>query len=578
MIMSLGMEETLPSDDEIKHAIPKEGWQLRSNQMLWIPAIVAILIYLPTLGHQGVIDDRLLILDNPYLQNFSGLFALWTQDLWEASAMHASAHYYRPLPMTLYWFQILLLGTKLWWLRLGNILIFAGAAAILPRLFLRTNPKLGIPWATTLALCWALHPLHSEAVIWLSGRFDSLVLLLSLGTLFVNTDERRGRLVPVMLALALLTKEVGIALFPAILLGDFVKHGSWRQSLQLEGKKWLYSGLTVGVYLLLRRTLGIYGATDILLGISPSAVLSGFADLSITYAKLTFLPLGLDVHHWSIPRSFSLGIGILIAHALLFGGAFLFARKHNAGTMISGCTLTILALILASNIGPSQHVFGDRFWCLSSVGLVLVLAQVLENREPLRRTWMILGLGASAVLGMLTVLRGTDWASEERLAERTLAQEPNHPHWLIISAHQALRRGQIEEARGRLERVLQIEPKMSKAHNALCVTEMRAGRLDVAERECLEATHLAPENASAWANLASVYVNGKRYEETRKAAEKALTIQPKNVDAEYLLAIVAANRGVMDEARERVKRGLSYAPRHPGLKQLEKQLDSSLPQ
>jgi tetratricopeptide (TPR) repeat protein len=572
------MEETSPIDDEIKAPTPKESWRLLPHHWLWIPAIVAFLIYLPTLGHEGVIDDRLLILDNPYLQTFSGLFDLWTRDLWEASAMHASAQYYRPLPMTLYWFQILLFGPKLWWLRLGNILMFAGAAAILPRLLLRSNPKLGIPWATTLALCWTLHPLHSEAVIWLSGRFDTLVLLLSLGTLFCNTDERRGRLVPWLLALALLTKEVGIALFPAILVGDFVKHGRWDRCLQVEGKKWLVSGLVVGAYLVLRRALGIYGATDIILGISPAVVLSGFADLSITYAKLTVLPLGLDVHHWSTARSLSVAIAVLITHGLLCGGAFILARKHQAGTMIAGCTLTLLSMMLASNVGPSQHVFGDRFWTLASVGLVLVLAQVLENREPLRRTWMVLGFVTSAVLGVLTVLRGTDWASEERLAERTLAQEPNHPHWLVISAHQALRRGQIEEARGRLERVLQIEPNMGKAHNALCVTEMRAGRLDLAEKECRRAIALMPDHASAWLNLASVYVNAKRYEDTRNAAEKALSIQPQNAEAEYLLAIVFANLEAFDEARKPLARGLAISPRHPGLRKLEAQLGSSSPQ
>lgn len=567
------MEESpsINGDNEVTRS--RDAQKVRPEDLLWLPAIVAILIYLPVLGHEGVIDDRLLILDNPYLQNASGLVELWKQDLWEASAMHSSAQYYRPLPMTLYWLQMLLLGPKLWWLRLGNVLIFAGAAALLPRLLLRTNPKLGIPWVTTLSLCWALHPLHTEAVIWLSGRFDTLVLLLSLGTLFVNMGERRLFLVPVMLALALLTKEVAIALFPALLIGDFVRYGGFRSSLAAEWKKWLFSAFVVGVYLGLRRALGIYGATDILLGISPTVALSGFTDLSVTYGRLTFMPLGLDVHHWSTTRSIDLGIFVLAAYGYFFVHVFVQAWKRKAGTMVAGATLTILSLILASNVGPSQHVFGDRFWSLASVGLVLPLAQLLENREPLRRTWRVLGIGTSAVLGLLTVLRGTDWADEERLAERTLVQEPNHPHWLMISAHQALRRGETDEARTRLERVLQVEPKMGKAHNALCVTEMRSGRLEIAEKECRRAIELMPDNASAWLNLASVFVNGKRYEDTRKTAEKALALQPKNAEAEYLLAIVEANFERFDEARKHLARGLAISPRHSGLRKLEMQLD-----
>lgn len=550
------------------------SWTWREEYFLWLPALVAFLIYLPTLGHEGVIDDRLLILENPYLRQAAGLRELWTQDLWEASAIHASAQYYRPLAMTLYWLQILLLGPQLWWLRLGNVLLFAGTAAMMPRLLLRTNPKLGIPLATVLSLCWALHPLNSEAVIWLSGRFDTLVLLLSVAALYFNTEQRRLPFVPLMLALALLTKEVGIALFPAILLSDIVQHGGLRASVRSEGKKWLLSALVMGLYLVLRRALGIYGAGDVLFGIAPAVFLSGLADLSLTYARLTLLPLGLDVHHWSTTWPISVGLVVLAAHVIVFGGALVYARKRKTGPVLAGCIMAILSLVLASNVGPSQHVFGDRFWSLVGVGLVLALAEIVEKRAPIRRLWLNLWIGASVVLAMLTGLRGTDWASEERLAERTLAQEPDHPHWLMISAHHLLRRGENDEARARLERVIQLEPNMTKAHNALCVAELRSGRLERAEQECRKALELTPDNASAWVNLATVYVNAKRYEETQKAAEKALAIQPKNAEAEYLLAIVHANLGAFDKALQHAGRGLQIAPNHPALRKLKTQIES----
>jgi len=546
--------------------------ETRQEYLLWLPAIVALLLYLPTLNHGLVGDDRFLIAENPYLTGISGLRTLWAEDLWAASGMHLDTNYYRPFVMTTYWIQTLLLGPKLWWLRLGNVLLHAGAAALLPRLLFRTNPKLGIPLASLAALLWAVHPLQSERVIWLSGRFDDVIVLLAIVILFVNDHARRVFWVPLTLAIALLSKEAGIALLPAIVAADIVRLEGFRPALKSEGPKWLAASMVVGLYLVLRKALGIYGAGDVFSGVAPSSLLSGLANLSITYARLTFLPLGLDVYHWYTAQSILVGAAIFVAHLVLLALVAVYAWKRRNGALIAGWIMSTLTLLLSSNIGVSQSVYGDRFWSFTGIALTFFLAEILEQRLPIPRLRLLPWLATSAVFALLTVLRGTDWASEESLAERTLIQEPNHPHWLVISAHQALRQGEIDEARQRLERVIELEPNMAKAHNALCVTELRAGRLERAEQECRKATQLTPNNASAWLNLASVFVNAKRYDETKEAAEKALRIQDKNVEAEYLLAIAHANLGAFDDARKHLARGLSYSPRHVGLRKLEAQL------
>jgi|GEM_PF-627547 len=566
--MSLDQTSNDPASDEPR----KTAWKLRKEHLLWLPALIAFLIYLPTLNHAGVIDDRLLLLENPYLGKASGLREIWTQDLWEASGLHASTQYYRPLPMTLYWMQIMLLGPKLWWLRLGNILIHAASAALLPRLLLRTHPKLGITFATILSLCWALHPLGSEAVIWLSGRFDALVVFFVIAGLFVNTHTRRAALFPLCLALALLTKEVGIVLFPAIVLADVMQHGGLRASMKSERVKWGASLMVVVFYLALRRGLGIYGASDVLFGIAPSVFLSGLADLSITYARLTAFPVDLDVHHWSIHRSLATGVFVLVIYFIVFAASIAYAWRRKSGIVVAACTLICLSLALASNVGPSQHVFGDRFWALSGIGIILALGEALEKRMPIRRIFISPWIAATAVFGLLTLLRSAEWESEERLAETALVREPNHPHWLLISSHHHLRQGRIEKARGTLERLIEIEPNMAKAYNASCVVELRSGRLEQAERACRVAIRLNPDNASSWVNLASVYVTARRYEDTREAAEKALSIQPKHAEAEYLLGITYANLGAFDRAEEHSRRGLAVSPNHPGLRKLDAQL------
>jgi protein O-mannosyl-transferase len=421
-------------------------------------------------------------------------------------------------------------------------------------------------------LLWAVHPMQTESVIWLSGRFDVLVVFFAVLTLLVNHHPRRILFVPLTLALALLSKEIGIALFPAIIGADIVRLGGLRPALKTEGSKWLGISFVVGSYLLLRKALGIYGASDLLGGLAPSVFLSGLAELSITYARLTLLPIGLDVYHWYTARSVGIGAAILVAHFAVFAMAIAYSWKRKQGVIAAGCTLSLLSLMLSSNVGPSQGIYGDRFWSFTGLALVFVIAELLEQRPPISRLRLLPWAAAAAVFGLLTLLRGFEWKSEEHLAVAALEQDPQNRHWLLLSSHHLLRRGQLDSAHDSLARLIELEPRMAKAFNALCVVELRRNRLDDAERECLEATRLSPENPSTWVNLASVYVNGRKYDETRKAAEKALSIQPKNVEAEYLLAIVEANLGAFDEARKHMERGLSYSPRHPGLRKLEAQL------
>lgn len=542
--------------------------------MLWLPAVLSFLIYVPTLFHGGVTDDRPLILENPYLVHPAGVIDLWTHKLWEASAAYGAYMYpyYRPIPMTSFWVQIVLFGAKTWWLRLGNLFIHALTATLLPRFLLRASPRLSIPLATVIGLVWALHPLNSESVIWLSGRFDSLVLLFSMATLYANTTTRASKMVPVGLILALLTKEVAVVLLPTIVLFDVAKYGGWRESYHAEKKKWFASVAMFGLYLCIRYVAGVHDSGNALAAITPGYLLSGLAETTITYARLAVVPIGLDVHHWSEPQPLWLGLTIFSFYVIVFVGSYFFATRTKTPAVIAATCLAFFSLATTSTIGPAQFVFGDRFSMFAGVGVAIILGELLWRPALSQR--VLIGLFAllSTILAILTLLRGADWESEEIMTERALARNPNHPHWLLLRAQYFLQQNRTIEARNDLERALRVAPDVGKAHVVLCVTELRAGNLERAAKECVVATQLEPLNCSAWNNLASVHANAGQYPKAVKAAQNAIRCRPSYAEAEYLLAVSYANLGTFDLAELHLERGLALAPAHPGLQTLAQQL------
>jgi hypothetical protein len=108
-----------------------------------------------------------------------------------------------------------------------SILCHVLAAVALWRLLLQWLGKDGEAWAFGTALLWALHPLHTSAVTYVSGRADSLAACFAFtGLYFVAKAHRAGRLDPkdragarqVIAAMgcgffALLSKESGVAAF-----------------------------------------------------------------------------------------------------------------------------------------------------------------------------------------------------------------------------------------------------------------------------------------------------------------------------------------------------------------------------
>jgi len=251
----------------------------------FIIAISVTLTYLPSFSGGFLLDDHFLIRTNPLIQSPPSLGAYLFQEdgiipgrSWENS--HTG--YYRPLVYLIHRMDYLLWGMNPRGFRLTNIVLHLLTCLMLFNvlcIFIK-EPKVAF-WATCI---FALHPVNTEAVSWISSRNNILAALFALSCLYCffkySEDRKYPRLILTFLffTLSVFSKEFGLVLLPILI---FYQLFFERKEGNILNKFAVYLPLifiVLGYFFLRKAATGNW--------ITPSA-LSGTADL---FQRLYFVP------------------------------------------------------------------------------------------------------------------------------------------------------------------------------------------------------------------------------------------------------------------------------------------------
>jgi hypothetical protein len=119
------------------------------------------------------------------------------------------------------------------------------------------------------------------------------------------------------------------------------------------------------------------------------------------------------------------------------------------------------------------------------------------------------------------------------LANQVLKAAPEHPHVLHMAGITAYRKGRLVEAIARMERSMQIAPKVALYPRNMCEIYRGAGRLDDALRAGQRAVELAPEDSRAYFNLALIHYERLELDEAVAVSDKALALDPEFPEAHF---------------------------------------------
>jgi tetratricopeptide (TPR) repeat protein len=563
--------------------------------------VIAVIVRAPALQGERIWDDQYLSHDNPFIKSPLLILEAFRHYLF----LDSFSGHYRPVQNISFIVDYFFWNTDEFGFHLTNVLLHVGSGILLyfllrqllaslclrdMQLAVRDRVLKRLPWishaAFLVALLWIVHPVHSAAIDYISGRADSLAFFFAAaGWLFFlqgrRTKQRFFRTSLYALAafsgsLALLSREIAliwIVLFLAHLflverplprrfrIGAFIGcagivllYFGCRQLPQQRIAAARQEGWGAPVRAaLMARALGDYGR---LMVFPANLHLERTVFDSIAYRSQS------DWRKASASEYLSV-LGLFLLAAFIFGSV-----KHGPGQRVRvfGACWFLAAYLPVSNIVELNATVAEHWLYLPSVGfLIFVVGCTLELP---RRYWKIAGataLVATAALSARSYVRSTDWVTAETFYRRTLAAGGTSPRLALNLGLIYADRGQYAEAEKILRKVLELAPDYPTAQNNLASALSHEGKTKEAEtlfalieKNSLETRKEYPRTWIGALNLAQLRYNARNYESAISILDNARKDYPDvwelvSFEAEVLRQTQgpeAARRLVADFARD----------------------------
>lgn len=414
-----------------------------------------------------------------------------------------------------------------------------------------------------IALLFAVHPLHTEAVANVSGRAELLAALFGMGALRLAIQPGRKTWLSdfaafTLLILAMLSKES--ALVFALLLLLTIGAVSSVSRLRLSTVAAFCAAPIVFICL---RTwvVGSFspGVDSTALLDNPLIGMSTLQRLPVALAllgksvSLTFLPYPLSAdyslaalnpaEYWhSLEHAFELLLAVAFLILVLVG-------PQRQRVPFFFCAWFLLSFALTANVFfPIGTIFAERLSYLPSIGSIGLLCWVLSTfLTPTSSTVMTVSL--CIALGTQSFTHARVWESNRSLhryqMEVSSASAKTRANYAAILRNE----GQLEEASVQYREALAIYPQFANAASGLASVYSLKGIPSGAEHWYFEALKIEPGNLQALEGLGRLYLSLGRIPDAEKQFDAAMAANPKAAGPRLGILAVLIAEGKLDEAR-----------------------------
>jgi protein O-mannosyl-transferase len=494
-----------------------------------------------------------------------------------------------------------------------NLAIHVLAALLLFEIARRTLAQRAADGAAGLAaaitLIWAVHPLDTESVTYVSQRAESLAGCCALATLYCvirGASSTRsvwwygGASVACLLGMA--TKPVMVVAPIVVLLYDRVfLAGSWRAAWDRRRSLYLSLAATWGLLALL------------LSGNHESAATAGFSMANVSAVQYIRSQPGVVLHYlrlavWPFPLVLdyawpvandgaAIALPTLAIVALLAVVVSTF-RSRPALAFLGAAFFVLLAP--SSSVIPIQDLAAEHRMYLPLAPLValLVLGADAAARRSLgtarSRLAYALALAIGLVLGVLTVRRNAQYQSTMTMwsdvvsrrpqsarghnnlayalfearripesvmhAARAVELDPNYAHAHNNLGRALAEQGDYEQAAQHYRAALRLRPDEAPVHNNLGIALDKTGNPQAAIEQYAEALRLDPDYVEAYSNRGLALAKLNRFDEAIADFSRALQLRPDYVEVYANLGNTLLARGNAAEAIHQYANALRLAP------------------
>lgn len=566
------------------------------------------IVYFNSLCNPFIWDDVGLIVKNPVIKSPSNFTSLFEHGLFEHAV--SDVNVYRPIQALSYTIDYSVYGLNPIGYHFGNIILHTLNAIFLFFIFKRHTLDVKVPLIATLL--FIIHPIHTQAVTYISGRADLLMSFFILASFWLYIKSRANIndiafLTSLLLfVLALLSKEAAI-IFPCVL---FIYH-----ILFLKGtsKRLLILFLVVALcYIFLRLTALSFGGPNLFqCSVNLSKRMLTFTKVFWVYIGILILPFNLHMERTiSVSKSISeLTTSGSIIGLLIIAATIIALRKNKF--LLFSILWSFIFLIPVSGIVPLNAILAEHWLYLPSFGFFIVLAYLLNKLFKRKKILaLILLVGLVLFYSFLTIKRNSEWSNPEEFYKQILAYNPNSFRALNNLAVLYFDTEQFEKAIDGFKKVLEIKPDDFHAFHNLGMAYAQIGQKDLAKEYYGKAIKVNPKDTStyynlanlyreegdlnqaiyfykksidvnpnyyfAYNNLANIYSEQRDYQKAIEFYKKAIKINPDYTIARYNLGAVYFKKSDLKAAYEEWKKVLELQPDHKDAKKNMEQVKNLL--
>ena len=509
------------------------------NKSRWFGLLLVFLILLvfqkAFIAQYVLWDDNALVLENPILK----------LPFWDALKTSFTTYYhgdYFPLTLMSYWFDVQLAGMNSTLQHVENLLLHIVAVLLLLDCFRKVTKNDNLSFL--IALVFAIHPLQTETVMWISERKSLLSAVFSFLSLhfYLHSQDEEKRIWWYVLAVifylcAGLTKATALLLPLLFAVLDWQRFGKDFARLI---KRFLPLGFLAALLMILR--VQAYNSS---VGADSQATWSSVYLLTVPVRAFNALGIYLGFFFWPakssaiysdfVVDSFTL-TSAAICGILCLGLLVYFWRKSFFTRF---CWLWFFLFLLpVLQIVPRINYVNERYMYLPIIGLAGVLFYFVR---PKYVVWVsgVLAL----VMGGLAYARSDMWITNRKLWEQTLTVMPTSQIALNNLGLDYQSTGELSKAADLYERVLHLpkdDGNKILAYNNLAniYADSRFAGFSPQKaitllQEGIESTRRKRDTYEMRINLAGIYGATGKKEEARTLLKEVLADLEQEPDFRY---------------------------------------------
>ncbi|MFC1704798.1 tetratricopeptide repeat protein [Nanoarchaeota archaeon] len=555
--------------------------------------LIAIIL-LTSLVYSNIFQNDFVWDDFDFIVNWEETRSLKNMPLFLKGAVPTNHEgVYRPLRGVFYALSYQLWGLNQVGYHLQSILIHLTCTLLVYLITLQITKKNII--AFMCSLVFGVHPIHIEAVTFMTSTFDTIGIIFFLASfyLYIKSDFAKNKSIQfaslLFALLAFFTYELTLTLPLLLVLYDFCFKRINKKNAIERIKLYIPYFIAIIIYFSIRVSIVHTSMRGDYLAGSFYITMLLMTKAFLKYISLVAFPVGLSVDH-TISKGISsfriyaptevllsqsiFNPDILFSIAVLICLLVVAVKSFKKYPIISFCIgWFFIALGPVSNIIPQYMLLAEKYLYIPSFGFCLLFSSIIyyiynirmDNKKMMKYVRIAsVVLFAFTVLSYsaLTVSRNNDWENEFVLWSRAVETSPES-----ISSHNNLGliyhdNGKINLAIEEYMKIIELNPGSFEAFYNLADAYYSQDKIDLAIEQYKNALEINPKYAPAHYNLGNAYRKQEKLSFAMAEYRRAIQLEPSHANAHNNLGITYYLLDEVDLAIEHFKKALAIEPEH----------------